>query len=402
MRRFCGLCFALILAACQEQMPSRVTLIDGPQVSTVEPGSLVPDDLIRQAGLSLAPADVILANGVPVPTDRPLDAGGSYTLQIRRAVGVTLVRPDGQSSYQSAAASVGQAAAQAGLQLYANDLLSPAADTALNGPLTITYRPARDLSVTVDGKRRALKSSAATVGQALSQAGLPLLGLDYSHPAENAPLPADGQIKIVRVNESISLIQQSIPFKTQTQMSDQLDLDTQNILRPGSPGLSISRVRVRTEDGAEVSRVTEPQTVVAPPVDRVVGYGTRVVQHTAKVDGVTITYWRALQFWATSYHPAETGSDVTASGQKVARGLVSVDYHYIPFGTRMYVPGYGYAESADTGGFTGRWIDLGYPDDQYVSWHQWLTVYFLWPPPAVIPYTIPGPITFKGYAPPGP
>jgi 3D (Asp-Asp-Asp) domain-containing protein len=185
-------------------------------------------------------------------------------------------------------------------------------------------------------------------------------------------------------------------------MSDQLDLDTQNLLKAGSPGLSVSRVRIRTEDGVETGRTSDPETIITQPVARVIGYGTRVVQHTTQVDGQTITYWRALQFWATSYHPAETGSNITASGQKVAKGLVSVDYHYIPFGTQMYVPGYGYAVSADTGGFTGRWIDLGYLDADYVPWHQWLTVYFLWPPPAVIAYTIPPPITFKGYSPPGP
>jgi 3D (Asp-Asp-Asp) domain-containing protein len=48
----------------------------------------------------------------------------------------------------------------------------------------------------------------------------------------------------------------------------------------------------------------------------------------------------------------------------------------------MYVPGYGLAEAADTGAISGRWIDLGYSNDDYVAWHQWVTVYFLWPPPA--------------------
>jgi len=70
---------------------------------------------------------------------------------------------------------------------------------------------------------------------------------------------------------------------------------------------------------------------------------------------------------------------------------VGVDTNYIPFGTMMYVPGYGSAEAADTGRISGRWLDLAYSDDEYVAWHQWVTVYFLWPPPAFVPWTIPPP-----------
>jgi len=48
----------------------------------------------------------------------------------------------------------------------------------------------------------------------------------------------------------------------------------------------------------------------------------------------------------------------------------------------MYVPGYGFAVAADTGGgVKGRWIDLGYDDDNYVGWHQNVTIYFLTPVP---------------------
>jgi hypothetical protein len=58
----------------------------------------------------------------------------------------------------------------------------------------------------------------------------------------------------------------------------------------------------------------------------------------------------------------------------------------------VYVPGYGIATILDVGGgIPGRpWIDLGYSDSDYVSWHQWVTVYFLSPPPpeSLIPYQL--------------
>jgi 3D (Asp-Asp-Asp) domain-containing protein len=131
--------------------------------------------------------------------------------------------------------------------------------------------------------------------------------------------------------------------------------------------------------------------VALQPQSYIIGYGTKIVMHTLSTPNGTIKYWRAMQFWVTSYHPSEVGGNITASGKPVRKGLVGVDTNYIPFGTMMYVPGYGNAEAADTGNINGRWLDLAYSDDEYVAWHQWVMVYFLWPPPAFVPWTIPPP-----------
>jgi 3D (Asp-Asp-Asp) domain-containing protein len=317
-------------------------------------------------------------------------------------VALPIITSGGQQTLQTSALTVGQALVEAGYILYAADQLDPPAGTSLDGPLTVTYTPSREYTVSMDGKSVVIRSAAATVGQALAEAGIPLQGLDYSLPVESAPLPEDRQIRLVRVVETVTLTQKSIPFTTLSEYSADLELDQQAFTQPGAPGLAVSRVRVRSEDGVEVSCQPESESVVRPLQDRVVSYGTRVVMHTTTVDGITITYWRALQFWATSYHPAETGSDITASGRRLQKGLVGIDPDYIPYGTQMYIPSYGFAEAADTGSIIGRWIDLGYRDDDYVAWHQWVTVYFLWPPPAVIPYNIPPPTTTWGFIPPPP
>jgi 3D (Asp-Asp-Asp) domain-containing protein len=57
----------------------------------------------------------------------------------------------------------------------------------------------------------------------------------------------------------------------------------------------------------------------------------------------------------------------------------------------VYVPGYGRGIIADTGGgIPGRyWIDLGYDDENYESWHFWTTLYFLTPVPGYIPVVLP-------------
>ena len=406
MKSFRQLILAAIFflaASCQPKISQTVIqIVDGDQVYTLATAERLPSNLLAEASITLSPADRLLYLGAAISLEQPLPEAQSYTLQVRRAVTLTLVKPNGEQTIQTAAFTVGQALAEAGYILYAADQLDPPAGTSLDGLLTVTYTPSREYTVSLDGKSLVIRSAAATVGQALAEAGIPLQGLDYSLPVESAPLPEDRQIRVVHVVETVTLTQKSIPFTTLSEYSADLELDQQAITQPGAPGLAVSRVRMRSEDGVEVSRQSESESVVRPLQDRVVSYGTRVVMQTTTVDGITITYWRALQFWATSYHPAETGSDITASGRRLQKGVVGIDPDYIPYGTQMYIPGYGSAEAADTGSIIGRWIDLGYSDDDYVAWHQWVAVYFLWPPPAVIPYNIPPPTTTWGLIPPPP
>ena len=63
---------------------------------------------------------------------------------------------------------------------------------------------------------------------------------------------------------------------------------------------------------------------------------------------------------ATAYLPSDGGgSGITATGIAAARGVVAVDPNVIPLGSRVYIPGYGVAIAADTGGaIRGERIDL--------------------------------------------
>ena len=71
-------------------------------------------------------------------------------------------------------------------------------------------------------------------------------------------------------------------------------------------------------------------------------------------------YSDALYMEATAYLPGDgDGSGITASGIPATYGVAAVDPAVIPLGTRLYIPGYGEAIAADTGGaIVGHKIDL--------------------------------------------
>lgn len=73
-----------------------------------------------------------------------------------------------------------------------------------------------------------------------------------------------------------------------------------------------------------------------------------------------INYTAVMSMEATAYLPSDGGgSGITAMGIPATYGVVAVDPSIIPLGTRVYIPGYGTAIAADTGGaIYGYRIDL--------------------------------------------
>ena len=63
---------------------------------------------------------------------------------------------------------------------------------------------------------------------------------------------------------------------------------------------------------------------------------------------------------ATAYHPSDGGGEgITATGTRAGYGTVAVDPNVIPLGSKVYIPQYGDAIAADTGGaIKGKKIDL--------------------------------------------
>lgn len=73
-----------------------------------------------------------------------------------------------------------------------------------------------------------------------------------------------------------------------------------------------------------------------------------------------VSYRNVYTMEATAYLPTDgNGAGITATGIAAARGVVAVDPNVIPLGSRLYIPGYGIAVAADTGGaIHGGRIDL--------------------------------------------
>ncbi len=95
------------------------------------------------------------------------------------------------------------------------------------------------------------------------------------------------------------------------------------------------------EEVSTVEAVEPPQDVVETPN----GY---------------LPYSQVIGMEATAYLPTDGSAEgITAMGIPATYGIVAVDPDVIPLGSRVYIPGYGEALAADTGGaIYGYRIDL--------------------------------------------
>jgi len=356
-----------------------------------------PANLLAELGVRLFPGDRFYVNGQLYVPNQPMPPVGQNVLHYRPGTALAVSVDGRRLRFSSSAATLGQALWEAGVRLGPGDAAVPSLQTALDGaPLAVTVRRARAVTLrTADGKLHT-RSAAETVGQALAEAGLALQGLDYSKPGDDQPLPADGVIRVVRVREETQLEQTALPFKKEFVGDETLELDQQREVQTGQPGVQVKRVRIRYEDGEEVARQDEGQWVADPPRSQKIAYGTHVVIRTLQTPSGPIEYWRAVNVFATSYSPCRLGvpgkcSTRTASGRELKKGVAgaSAAWYRLLLGQQIYVPDYGTAVIADYGKVPGYWIDLGFSDDDFAAWHRNVTIYFLTPVPASIPWILP-------------
>jgi resuscitation-promoting factor RpfB len=357
----------------------------------------IPANILKTAEIPIYPNDQVRVNGALVDADGKTTPSGSFVLQYTPAQPITLEMEGQTRIIYSAEPTIGIALESAGIEIGPQDAISLDSNTPLIGPLTVEIRRAKTVIVAVDETTVTGLTAATTVGWALQDLNIPLQNLDYSVPAEDAALPEDGKVQVVRVREEILVMTDEIPYTNETVEDPNTPLDQTSVIVPGQVGIYATRERVRYDDNVEVQRDVEPTWQASEAKNGVVGIGTQVVTLTTEVNGETLEYYRTLYVWTTSYKPCDTAGNCyyyTSSGLPVDRGVIAVsyDWYLLLSGQRIYVPGYGYGVVADVcGGCVGKpWIDLGYPEDGYDPMpNHWTTIYLLTPAPDYVPLIMP-------------
>jgi len=147
-----------------------------------------------------------------------------------------------------------------------------------------------------------------------------------------------------------------VPVVVQYERVDTLPKGEEKVLQEGTVGLDEVEEEIHYKQGDVIDTKELQRKTITPMQPKVVQVGTREVEVSRSYDRVR----EVITMEATAYLPTDGGGDgITATGIRARHGVVAVDPNVIPLGTRVYIPGYGEAIAADTGGaIVGNKIDL--------------------------------------------
>lgn len=366
--------------------------IDG-QTSVIRTPFSTVSDILRYAGVDVNPADQITIDGRAVnPAELSTLNTPAQQIIINHALPVRITDRDETIRLHTTGKTVGEALNDAGITLFLADTVTPDVTTPLDAHMEISVQRARTITIQVDNNQIEGRTNSRTVGQALAEAGIALMGLDYAQPEETSPITEGMTITVIRVRESLLDELQVVPYETVYQADPDLPIDQRRILQEGQDGVTRRVLRVRYENDTEISRTLEVEVSVSEHRDHMIVYGTKIEPRTVNTPDGPMEYWRKMRMYASSYHPAAVGGNtVTATGRTLTKGVVGIDPDIIPYGTMIYVEGYGVGIAADTGipRANPYWIEFGYDDENFINWHEWVDVYILTPIPEEIDYWLP-------------
>lgn len=360
-------------------------------------------EVLVRAGIVLQPNDKVFVNTMPVPEAAYADESALRTLlalqgaphhlaaplpairplqvDVVRAVPLYVHDEVATVEIRTTAATLGTALEEAGFRIYRADRVFPPLDTPLTPELHLYISRALPVQVTADGRTYETRTWSKTVQELLQEEALTLGPLDRVTPPLETPLQADMAVRIARVTTWDLVADTPIPYEHFEQADPELELDYFR-LQPGLEGIRAEVTRITYEDGQEAVRQFLGEQILREPVDQVFYYGTKIVLRTLDTPYGPVEYWRKLRVWGTHYYPATCGKTpahpeygITYTGKRATRGIIAVDPRVIPLHTRMYVPGYGLGAAEDTGGkIKGLHIDVCF-DDADIGKGLWETHY---------------------------
>jgi resuscitation-promoting factor RpfB len=141
--------------------------------------------------------------------------------------------------------------------------------------LRLRVRTERTVTFLVDGRRRTVRTNAATVAGALARAGIALRGQDtLSVPPFS--FPRDGRtISVLRVTGETVTREEPIPFETVHRPDPGLFRGTETVVTRGEEGLRRVTYVHRTVNGVRQPPRRVAAQVLRRPVTQVVEFGTR-------------------------------------------------------------------------------------------------------------------------------
>lgn len=350
-----------------------------------------PGEILEEQGVELEEMDYYEFSG--------FDNETAY-LDIYRAVTVSITKNGvSENAEIRSGGKVEDALKQTGIEINEFDVIKPGLSVVCGNGDSIEIIPPIIISITTDGGTVTLPVSAEskeTVRDAIERAGIQLSAEDSVSPSPDAEIAGNvTEIVIERVKYTERVTINGIPYETIERESSLYPLGHTEVVTEGVNGSEKIVTREKLVNGKIVGSEFVSSEITNEPVDEVIVHGTALAAPYSKKEfdeiklenGLPAEYEYIVSGKSCAY-TARAGSG-TASGRKLEIGTIAVDPSVIPYGSLLYIVTqdgktvYGAAIAADTGYLTDVVADLymGLTSENYAdacNWGaKWVDIYVI-------------------------
>ncbi|MER6615172.1 ubiquitin-like domain-containing protein [Streptomyces xantholiticus] len=242
-------------------------------------------ELLEEEGVDLRAHDVVAPG-----TDAALDSGDEITVRYGRPLTLTL---DGRRErVWTTARTVEAALRELGVRAEGAYISVPRSTPIPRTGLVLDVRTERTVTFTADGRERAIRTNAATVREVLGEAGIVPRGQDTTSVSPTG-FPRDGQaVTVLRISGGREVREEPVDFAVARTRDPALFAGTEVVVQQGEPGVRRVTYAVRTVKGVSKKPRRIDDELVREPVTQQVRTGTRQPPSSVRaVDGLN---WEAL------------------------------------------------------------------------------------------------------------
>ncbi|MQY37826.1 Resuscitation-promoting factor Rpf2 [Streptomyces sp. RB17] len=242
-------------------------------------------ELLAEQGVRVGTHDMV----APAP-GRALASGEAVAVHYGRPVRLTL---DGsRREVWTTAHTVEGALDELGVRAEGAYLSTSRSQPIGRAGLALDVRTERAVTIMADGRTRTIRTNAATVREAVEEAGIGLHGQDTTSVPPDS-FPRDGQtVTVLRISGTREVREEQIPFETERTEDPTLFAGAEVVLQPGLPGLRRDTYLLRIVNGVREKPRRETTEVVRKPRRQIVKVGTK--PRPTSGDGADHLNWHGL------------------------------------------------------------------------------------------------------------
>ncbi|MFI9720592.1 ubiquitin-like domain-containing protein [Streptomyces sp. NPDC052396] len=243
------------------------------------------DELLADEGMRVGEHDIVAPG-------RHHDLATGDRVIVRYGRPVTLTLDGHRQQVWTTARTVDGALRQLGVRAEGAYLSASRSEAIGRQGLDLDVRTERSLTFLVDGHERLVRTNAATVRDAIRDAGIALHGEDTASVDPDS-FPREGQtISIMRITGSQEVREEPIDFTTERHDDPTLPKGTQVVAQRGEKGMERVTYLLRSVNGVKQRPRKIAAQLVSKPRTQIIKVGTKPVPTTVK--GTGGLNWAAL------------------------------------------------------------------------------------------------------------